>query len=78
MLTGTTACSIEPQRRTVELDTGERVPYDRLVLATGARANVPTLDGVDDGTARPAAPREARAGLVGRDHDLPRGVTHPA
>ena len=36
----------QPQRSTVRSAPGSSVPYDRLVLATGARANVPTLDGV--------------------------------
>lgn len=46
ILTGTTVVELLRSRRTVLLGTGEQVPYDRLVLATGARAQVPTIDGV--------------------------------
>lgn len=31
----------------VLLDDGESVPYDRVVLATGARANIPSLEGLE-------------------------------
>ena len=34
------------RRRTAVLSTGETVAYDRVVLATGSRANTPTLAGV--------------------------------
>jgi 3-phenylpropionate/trans-cinnamate dioxygenase ferredoxin reductase component len=49
--TSTTVVSIDPVAAEVELTSGERVSYDRLLLATGAaprRLNVPgaTLDGV--------------------------------
>ncbi|TFC62578.1 FAD-dependent oxidoreductase [Cryobacterium sp. TMB1-7] len=46
ILTGTTVTEVKRTIRTVTLGDGSSVPYDRLVLATGARANVPTLDGV--------------------------------
>ncbi|MGO4784421.1 FAD-dependent oxidoreductase [Cryobacterium sp. W22_MBD10_FK3] len=46
ILTGTTVTEVLRTIRTVTLSDGSTVPYDRLVLATGARANVPTLDGV--------------------------------
>ena len=41
----TKVMSIDREQRSVRLGTGERVPYDRLVLATGARATVPPIDG---------------------------------
>src|SRR3954462_5854440 len=49
--TGTTATAIDTAASEVELDGGERLKYDRLLLATGAeprRLNVPgaNLDGV--------------------------------
>jgi assimilatory nitrate reductase electron transfer subunit len=44
--TGSTVTSVNRSIRTVTLGDGSSLPYDRLVLATGARANVPTLDGV--------------------------------
>lgn len=59
--TGARVTGIDRGNRTVTLDTGAVEPYDRLVLATGARANVPTLDGIR---------REP-----GADAALPAGVT---
>ena len=41
-----TVTSINRTRQTVSLDDGSELPYDRLVLATGARANVPGLEGI--------------------------------
>jgi assimilatory nitrate reductase electron transfer subunit len=43
---GDVAASIDRVRQRVLLLGGEELPYDRLVLATGARANIPTLDGL--------------------------------
>ncbi|KQV08510.1 hypothetical protein ASC63_10830 [Leifsonia sp. Root112D2] len=53
----------------------ERVEYDRLVLATGSRANIPTLDGIER-TARDR-PSLLRAGAdaIAHDPSLPAGVT---
>ncbi len=34
---GTRATTIDPSRKVVELEGGERVPYDRLLVATGGR-----------------------------------------
>jgi assimilatory nitrate reductase electron transfer subunit len=56
--------SINRTRQTVSLQSGELVPYDRLVLATGARANVPTLDGLG----------KPKDGLDAAAAGLPRGV----
>lgn len=44
---GRRAVALERADRRVRLDDGSAVAYDRLVLATGARANVPALDGLD-------------------------------
>ena len=85
IVTGTSVTAINRTRRTVTLGAEgagalEQLPYDRLVLATGARANVPTLDGVlrvrrdrmmpptDAATLDSATPDSAGA-------QLPRGVT---
>jgi len=38
---------IHPQDHAVELDGGERIRYDRLLLATGARNRRPRLPGID-------------------------------
>ncbi|MCD5346883.1 FAD-dependent oxidoreductase [Agromyces sp. S2-1-8] len=75
VLLGVSARAIHRDARTVELSTGEFVPYDRLVLATGARANVPTLDGVDRPRRDLTSLERHGAALVGRDGDLPAGVT---
>ena len=44
---GVAATSIDRGARTVELDDGTALGYDHLVLATGARAFVPPIDGLD-------------------------------
>ncbi|WP_203135373.1 FAD-dependent oxidoreductase [Microbacterium sp. JZ31] len=46
ILTGVAATRVDRAARVVELSDGRAVPYDRLVLATGARAIVPHLDGL--------------------------------
>ena len=43
---GSPVVELRRSRRTVLLESGEELPYDRLVLATGARAQLPTLDGI--------------------------------
>ena len=43
---GDVAVAIDRVRQRVILEGGEELPYDRLILATGARANIPTLDGL--------------------------------
>jgi assimilatory nitrate reductase electron transfer subunit len=72
---GTRVVGIDRFSKHVEMPSGERLAYDRLVLATGARANVPTLTGID----RPVfdLPSLARAGadVIGTDPALPTGVT---
>ena len=74
ILTGTTVVEVRRSRRSVLLGTGEQLGYDRLVLATGARAQLPTLDGV---TRRPPSLRPSAEGdaLDRADNALPRGIT---
>ncbi len=43
----TAAVAIDRWRRVVQLHDGTEAAYDRLVLATGSRANVPTLEGME-------------------------------
>ncbi|MBF4568874.1 NAD(P)/FAD-dependent oxidoreductase [Plantibacter sp. VKM Ac-2880] len=74
VLLGATATRIDRAGRTVELDRGDALPYDHLVLATGARANVPTLDGVDRWRRDLPALEKYGARLMGSDHALPAGV----
>lgn len=45
LLTGTAATAIDRQQREVVLEDGRRVPYDKLVIATGSRAFVPPIPG---------------------------------
>ncbi|GGD78434.1 FAD-dependent oxidoreductase [Microbacterium murale] len=72
---GTRVVGIDRARRQVELSTGDRVTYDRLVLATGARANVPTLTGIDRPVFDLSSLSRAGSGAIGTDPVLPTGVT---
>ena len=79
ILTGTTVISVNRTIRTLTLSDQSTVPYDRLVLATGARANVPTLDGVKRvrrGLMKPGtdAATPGAAALDWAGAPLPRGV----
>ncbi|WP_345763144.1 FAD-dependent oxidoreductase [Diaminobutyricibacter sp. McL0608] len=46
ILIGEAVVGVDRMRQRVVLDSGAELPYDRLVFATGARANIPTLDGL--------------------------------
>ena len=65
ILTGVAVTQLDRTTQAAVLADGERIGYDRVVLATGSRANVPTLTGV------PRTPHR----LAGADDGLPRGVT---
>ncbi|MFC3997510.1 FAD-dependent oxidoreductase [Nocardiopsis sediminis] len=58
--TGTAATHLDTAARRVTLDDGTALHYDELVLATGARAALPPLDGV---TAPDGAPAEGVSAL---------------
>ena len=45
--TGARVVTIDQSARSVLLDDGSSLPYDRLVLATGARSRIPVLDGME-------------------------------
>lgn len=49
---GVAAFAIDRDNREVLLDDGTTIGYDRLVLATGARAFVPPIDGLEEKTPR--------------------------
>ena len=66
---GVTALRVDRAAREVELSDGERLGYDRLVLATGARAFVPDVHGL--GAAPGEPPRHVH---VLRDLDDTRAV----
>lgn len=71
---GAAATAVDRRRQAVRLDTGETLPYDRLVLATGARANVPTLAGLGEVRhVRGSLPRSA-AEVDGGPEPFPDGV----
>ena len=73
--TGEIVTRINRVRRTVTLGDGTHLGYDRIVLATGARANVPTLDGVTRVRRSLMRPPSDAASLDTADAPLPRGVT---
>jgi nitrite reductase (NADH) large subunit len=43
----TSISKIDPNRKLVETDTGERFPFDKLLLATGGQAFVPPIKGAE-------------------------------
>ena len=75
VLLGVAATSIDRAARLVQLDSGEELAYDRLVLATGSRANVPTLDGVERHRRDLDSLQKYAKQLVARDDELPTGIT---
>jgi len=75
ILTGINVTSVNRTIRTVSLSDGSSLAYDRLVLATGARANVPTLDGVKRVRRGLMKPGTDAATLDSVEAPLPRGVS---
>ncbi|WP_307807490.1 FAD-dependent oxidoreductase [Naasia sp. SYSU D00948] len=71
---GAAALGIDRVRRVVRLEGGESLPYDRLVFATGSRANVPTLGGLETARRARSAPPAGSAVLDQGPAPLPRGV----
>lgn len=72
VLAGVSARSVDRARRTVLTTQGAEIRYDVLVLATGARARIPRLTGLPDGTAEPGGGPRQGSGSPGPD--LPAGV----
>src|SRR4051812_124611 len=70
---GTAALGIDRLRRVVRIEGGE-VAYDRLVFATGARANVPTLGGLETARRSRTVPPSGAQTLDEGGAPLPRGV----
>lgn len=75
VLLGVVVTRVDRAARTVHLSSGERLGYDRLVLATGSRANVPTLDGLERHRRDLASLERYGPTLVARDDELPEGIT---
>ncbi|EGD45379.1 ferredoxin reductase [Nocardioidaceae bacterium Broad-1] len=48
LLTGTTATALDLDAGTVTLDNGEELPFDQLLLATGADPRTPPIPGVEN------------------------------
>lgn len=71
---GEAVTAVDRRRQRVVLDGGEAVPYDRLVFATGARANIPTLDGLERTRRDRRAVASAAAGLDQGTEPFPAGV----
>ena len=53
MLTGKRAVRIDPASSDVALSSGERIQYDRLLLATGAEPSLPPIEGVGSNSRSP-------------------------
>ncbi|MCW2163663.1 assimilatory nitrate reductase (NADH) beta subunit [Microbacterium hydrothermale] len=71
---GATVVGVDRHRRVVRLHDGIRLDYDRLVLATGSRANVPTLAGMERARRDRASVAATPADLDLGGAPLPRGV----
>lgn len=72
---GEAAIAIDRHGRVVRTSSGDRIPYDRLVLATGARANIPTLYGIEKARRHRLVRARHPERLDLGEHALPRGVT---
>lgn len=72
--TGEAVVAVDRDRQTVRTSTDEHVRYDRLVLATGSRANVPRLGGLDEVGRVPSASPGAPVHLDRGRRQRPRGV----
>jgi assimilatory nitrate reductase electron transfer subunit len=71
---GAAAVAIDRRRQLVVLEDGAEVPYDRLVIASGARANVPTLVGLEHARRPREAPPTAATTLDRSEGSMPAGV----
>src|SRR3954468_1255807 len=70
----TRALSIDRTSRSVTLGTGETLPYDRLILATGSRGLVPPIEGF--GLAGTGVLRSAADAMALREYAQRRGSGH--
>jgi assimilatory nitrate reductase electron transfer subunit len=71
---GEAAVAIDRSRRVVRTSSGERIRYDRLVLATGSRANVPTISGMESARRERLVRAQSPESLDRGAAPLPRGV----
>ncbi len=75
IVTGARVIGIDRGAGIARLDSGESIAWDRLVFATGARANVPTLAGVDRVARDAGVLRRGGSELIAWDQSLPAGIT---
>lgn len=75
IITGARVIGIDRGAGTARLDSGESLAWDRLVFATGARANVPTLTGIDRVARDAGSVRRGGSELIAWDQSLPAGIT---
>jgi assimilatory nitrate reductase electron transfer subunit len=68
------ALAIDRTRQEVVLGGDERLAYDRLIFATGARANVPTVDGLQRAQRSRHDPVASASSLDHGSGPLPRGI----
>ena len=47
ILSGVSAHSFDPSQKTVQLSNGDVLPYDKLILALGAEASLPQIEGAE-------------------------------
>lgn len=71
---GEAVVAIDRQLRTVRTSAGQRIAYDRLVLATGGRANVPTLAGMERARRERTARAQEPSALDRGARPLPTGI----
>lgn len=71
---GEAVLAVDRRRQEVRLDSGDTLPYDRLVFATGARANIPTLDGLQRSRRERRDPPGSASALDRGAAPLPRGI----
>src|SRR3990172_3066293 len=48
LIAGVGAAAVDPNAKTVTLEDGRRLPYDRLLIATGSASRVPPVRGIED------------------------------
>ncbi len=72
---GEAAVAIDRHLQVVRTSAGDRIGYDHLVFATGARANIPTLYGMEKARRHRLARAQSPESLDRGEHALPRGVT---
>lgn len=71
---GEAAVAVDRTLHVVRTSGGDRIPYDRLVFATGARANIPTLYGMENARRHRLTRAQSPERIDLGGSALPRGV----